>query len=88
MVERAYGVLTQKLLECGVSKEVYELDPESIYSYQDSFNFIADIKDGDLSLWCDAPWEYLRFLKYKRNVIKYEIEVTATLRNLDIKGLI
>lgn len=36
MVERAYGVLTQKLLECGVSKEVYELDPESIYPYQDS----------------------------------------------------
>ena len=61
------------------------MDPESIYSYQDSFNFIADIKDGDLSLWCDAPSEYLRFLKYKRNVIKYEIEVNATITKLGYK---
>lgn len=78
-VERIESDVIEKLIACGAKKEVVELHPCEIYVYQDSFNFIADIKDGDLSMWLDAPSEYIKFLKYKRNIIKNNIKVEVVL---------
>ena len=49
--------------------------PSRIYDYQDSFSFIQDIKDLDISCWKDAPIEYLYYLKYLRAIKKFNIEM-------------
>ena len=36
---------------------------------------IKDILDMDISLWPDAPKEFIDYLKYKKRIKKFEIEV-------------
>lgn len=70
----SYKVI-EKLLESGSEKVAIELHPYDVYAYQDSFNFIQDILDMDISLWPDAPKEFIDYLKYKKRIKKFGIEV-------------
>lgn len=63
-----------RLIELGAERTAIELSTH-MYDYQDSFNFIADIMDGDISCWIDAPGEYINYLKYMHKIKKYNIEV-------------
>lgn len=65
----------KRLIELGIEPKAYELMSSRIYDYQDSFNFIQDIKDLDISTWKDAPLEYLFYLKYLRTIKKFNIEM-------------
>ncbi len=65
----------KRLLELGIEPKAYELMSSTIYEYQDSFSFIQDIKDLDISCWKDAPLEYLFYLKYLRTIKKFNIEM-------------
>lgn len=76
-VEKANPKIVKKLIESDVKRSVVELDPSSVYEYQDDFNFLGDLLDGDISCWKDASKEYIHYLKYKNIVKKYDIEVTT-----------
>ena len=65
----------KRLIELGIEPKAYELMSSRIYDYQDSFSFIQDIKDLDISCWKDAPIEYLYYLKYLRAIKKFNIEM-------------
>lgn len=65
----------KRLIELGIEPKAYELMSSRIYDYQDSFSFIQDIKDLDISCWKDAPLEYLFYLKYLRTIKKFNIEM-------------
>lgn len=65
----------KRLIELGIEPKAYELISSRIYDYQDSFSFIQDIKDLDISTWKDAPLEYLFYLKYLRTIKKFNIEM-------------
>ena len=65
----------KRLIELGIEPKAYELISSRIYDYQDSFSFIQDIKDLDISCWKDAPIEYLFYLKYLRTIKKFNIEM-------------
>lgn len=65
----------KRLIELGIEPKAYELMSSTIYEYQDSFSFIQDIKDLDISCWKDAPLEYLFYLKYLRTIKKFNIEM-------------
>ena len=65
----------KRLIELEIEPKAYELMSSRIYDYQDSFNFIQDIKDLDISCWKDAPLEYLFYLKYLRTIKKFNIEM-------------
>lgn len=65
----------KRLIELGIEPKAYELMPSMIYQYQESFSFIEDIKDLDISCWKDAPLEYLFYLKYLRTIKKFNIEM-------------
>lgn len=67
--------IIKRLIELGIEPKAYELISSRIYDYQDSFNFIQDIKDLDISCWKDAPLEYLFYLKYLRTIKKFNIEM-------------
>lgn len=74
-LETSSSKVIEKLLESGSEKVAIEIHPYDVYAYQDSFDFLADIMDGDLSLWPDAPKEFIDYLKYKNRIKKFEIEV-------------
>lgn len=74
-LESSNSKILKRLIELGADRKAVEIRPSNIYAYQDSFNFIEDIKDRDLSEWIDAPFEYLYYLNYIRKVKKYNIEV-------------
>lgn len=86
-VEEAESKVIKKLIDYGATREVVELDPDSIYEYQISFNFIEDILDGDISMWIDAPKEYINYLNYIKNIIKYNIRVNVVTKNDGYKRL-
>ena len=67
--------IIKRLIELGIDPRAYELEPSKIYEYQDSFSFIEDIKDLDISTWIDAPIEYLYYLKYLSTLKKFNIEM-------------
>ena len=67
--------IIKRLIELGIEPKAYELLPARIYDYQDSFSFIDDIKDLDISTWIDAPMEYLFYLKYLSIIKKFNIEM-------------
>lgn len=74
-LESSSSKVLKRLIELGAERTAIELSPHTIYAYQDSFNFIPDIIDGDLSCWPDAPFEYLKYLSYMHKIKKYDIEV-------------
>lgn len=77
-LESSSSKVLKRLIELGAERTAIELSTR-MYDYQDSFNFIADIMDGDISCWIDAPIEYINYLKYMHKIKKYNIEVfTAT----------
>ncbi len=65
----------KRLIDLGIEPKAYELKPSDIYSYQDDFNFINDIKDLDISIWSQAIVEYLEYLRYLRVLKKFNIEM-------------
>jgi len=73
-LEKYPDEVLKKLISLGASKKVVELTTNQ-YEYQNSFDFFNDIKDGDLSLWLDAPFEYLNYLNYVRKIKKFGLEV-------------
>jgi len=75
VLENANEEVLKRLIELGAERKVIELNSSNIYAYQDSFDFIQDIKDGDISTWIDAPIEYVRYLDYLKKIKKYNIEV-------------
>lgn len=74
-LETSNSKIIKKLIECGADRNAVEIAPSLIYEYQDSFCFISDIMDGDLSLWPEAPKEFIRYLKYKNKIKKFDIDV-------------
>ena len=75
VLENTNEEVLKRLIELGAERRVIELNSSNIYAYQDSFAFIQDIKDGDISSWIDAPIEYVRYLDYLKKIKKYNIEV-------------
>jgi len=86
-VEEADYKVIKKLIDYGATREVVELDPDYIYRYQISFNFIEDILDSDISMWIEAPKEYIDYLNYIKNIIKYNIRVNVVTKNDGYKRL-
>ena len=74
-LETSSSKAIEKLLDSGSEKVAIELHPYDVYAYQDSFDFLQDILDMDLSLWPDAPKEFIDYLKYKNRIKKFGIEV-------------
>lgn len=70
-----YTKILDRLIKLGAERKAVEISPCEIYSYQASFDFVYDIKNSDISLWPDAPMEYIHFLEYRRRIKKYGIEV-------------
>lgn len=66
------------LIEKGSLRKVTEICASNIYSYQDDFSFIEDIKDMDISTWFDAFLEYIHYLRYMATINKYGIEVYSS----------
>lgn len=73
-LESSNSKVLGRLIELGAERTAIELSTH-MYDYQDSFNFIADIMDGDISCWIDAPGEYINYLKYMHKIRKYDIDV-------------
>lgn len=67
--------MIKKLIQKGAEKKAIEISPFKIYDYQDSFDFINDIKDFDLSCWPLALIRFLYFIIYKKRIKKFNIEV-------------
>ena len=66
------------LIEKGSLRKVTEICASNIYSYQDDFSFMEDIKDMDISTWFDAFLEYIHYLRYMAIINKYGIEVYSS----------
>lgn len=74
-LETSDELIIEKLIQSGAKKEVVEVNPHVIYGYQDDIEFFKDILSLDFSLWTLGLKEYKQFIKYKKNIKKYDIEV-------------
>lgn len=66
------------LIEKGALRKAIKIHPSRIYTYQEDFNFLEDIKDMDISTWFYAFFEYINYLKYMAIINKYDIEVYSS----------